>query len=140
MASLVGVSSIYQTPSVELSRRITQEKSTQFFAFKASNRFLFDGTPSSLRGFKHNPSLVSAAIATPNSVLSEEAFKGIGGFSKDPLLSGDEGEGSEEEYESETEAAAGIEDELAVSKLGLPRRLVETLENRGITNLFPIQV
>lgn len=139
MASLVGVSSIYQTPSVELSRRITQEKSTQFFAFKASNRFLFDGTPSSLRGFKHNPSLVSSAIATPNSVLSEEAFKGIGGFSKDPLLSGDEGEGSEEEYESETEAAAGIEDELAVSKLGLPRRLVETLENRGITNLFPIQ-
>lgn len=31
-------------------------------------------------------------------------------------------------------------DELAVSNLGLPQRLVEALEKRGITELFPIQV
>lgn len=76
----------------------------------------------------------SQAIATPNSVLSEEAFKGLGDFSKDSL-------DSESEYDSETEAAEPAnEDELALSKLGLPKRLVDTLERRGISSLFPIQV
>ena len=31
-------------------------------------------------------------------------------------------------------------EELAISKLGLPQRLGESLEKRGITHLFPIQV
>lgn len=76
------------------------------------------------------------AIATPNSVLSEEAFKGLGGFSKEEL-------DSESEYESESEVAepaVGSKDELALSKLGLPQRLVDSLERRGISSLFPIQV
>ncbi|KAK4761485.1 hypothetical protein SAY87_029369 [Trapa incisa] len=77
----------------------------------------FGGLKGSLSGF------VPCAIATPNSVLSQEAFRNLGrGFSED-----NDGEGVSE-------------DELAVSMLGLPQRLVETLEKRGITHLFPIQV
>lgn len=81
---------------------------------------------------------MTSAIATPNSVLSEEAFKklGTGGFSESEVdASEDEGgflsEGGKAERVSE--------DELALSKLGLPQRLVESLEKRGITQLFPIQ-
>ncbi|KAJ6762461.1 ATP-DEPENDENT RNA HELICASE RHLE-RELATED [Salix purpurea] len=41
---------------------------------------------------------------------------------------------------SETELNSNTsEDELDISKLGLPHRLVQTLQNRGITHLFPIQ-
>ncbi|KAL7205590.1 hypothetical protein ACSBR2_018512 [Camellia fascicularis] len=82
-------------------------------------------------------SIVASAVATPNSsVLSEEAFKGLGGFGQDSLDVSD--------YDSETEVSKllsgdGGEDELAVSNLGLPQRLVQSLENRGITHLFPIQ-
>ncbi|XP_030458657.2 DEAD-box ATP-dependent RNA helicase 3, chloroplastic [Syzygium oleosum] len=91
------------------------------------------------RGLRRSlSSFVTSAIATPNSVLSEEAFKklGTGGFSESEIdVSEDEGgfvsEGGEVERASE--------DELALSKLGLPQRLVESLGKRGITHLFPIQ-
>jgi ATP-dependent RNA helicase DDX21 len=58
-----------------------------------------------------------AAVASPNSVLSEHAFKRL------QLGSDDEDE-----------------EELAIARLGLPDELVATLEKRGITHLFPIQV
>ena len=78
----------------------------------------------------------AAAIASPNSVLSEHAFKRLG-------LGGSDDE--DEEYGSDTEGAVvalpqGDADELAISRLGLPAQLVATLEKRGITHLFPIQV
>ncbi|KAK4769152.1 hypothetical protein SAY86_027302 [Trapa natans] len=76
----------------------------------------FGGLKGSLSGF------VPCAIATPNSVLSQEVFRNLGrGLSED-----NDGEGVSE-------------DELAVSMLGLPQRFVDTLEKRGITHLFPIQ-
>lgn len=81
---------------------------------------------------------MTSAIATPNSVLSEEAFKklGTGGFSESEVdASEDEGGFVSEGGEAESVS----EDELALSKLGLPQRLVESLEKRGITHLFPIQ-
>lgn len=85
-------------------------------------------------GFKQSLTFVPSAIATPNTLLSEEAFKGLGQFSEDSgSLDGSDGN---EGYESQTESD---EDELAISKLGLPGRLVESLEKRGITHLFPIQ-
>lgn len=81
---------------------------------------------------------MASAVVTPNSsVLSEEAFKGIGVFGKDSLNV------SKTEYESEVkddESGSKNENELAISKLGLPYRLVQSLEKRGITELFPIQV
>lgn len=74
-------------------------------------------------------------MATPNSsVLSEEAFKGLGGFGKGPLAEYEESEGEVGEFE------AVNDEELDMTKLRLPQRLVQTLEKRGITELFPIQV
>jgi ATP-dependent RNA helicase DDX21 len=80
----------------------------------------------------------AAAIASPNSVLSEHAFKRLG-------LGGSDDEDDEADYGSDQEGAAGEAlqgdaDELAISRLGLPDQLVATLEKRGITHLFPIQV
>ncbi|KAL6638185.1 hypothetical protein ACP70R_025757 [Stipagrostis hirtigluma subsp. patula] len=81
---------------------------------------------------------VAAAVASPNSVLSEHAFK--------RLQLGSDDEDEEGEYGSDgdegVEAGAGLlgdEEELAIARLGLPDELVSTLEKRGITHLFPIQ-
>lgn len=90
-------------------------------------------------GSNGNSSFVASAVVTPNSsVLSEEAFQELGRFGEDSL------DVSETEYESQDEAFSENEvvdeEELVISKLGLPRKLVETLEARGISELFPIQV
>ena len=143
-SSIIGVSSVYQTTALELSRRtsahslsLTFSDKTLLGVLKAPNaRLLSDA--SLRRSFKQGVSFVPSAIATPNSVLSEEAFKGLGGFHKeDPLDVTD----ADEDYETEIEAsAAAQEDELALANLGLPPRLVQSLQQRGITHLFPIQV
>lgn len=85
---------------------------------------------------------MASAIASPNSsVLSEEAFRGLGNLGRDDLDVVDDDDDSEYEEESEVDLVdGGSDDELALTKLGLPQRLVESLENRGITSLFPIQV
>lgn len=82
----------------------------------------------------------AAAVASPNSVLSEHAFKRL------QLGSGDEDDeegayGSDGDEGLEAgEGFQGDEEELAIARLGLPDELVATLEKRGITHLFPIQV
>lgn len=154
MASFTGVSSIYQTPTLDLYRRTVAAAATTpllslplcdkshfnkvLKAYNTSQKtFSFRSTGTFRSGSKQQSlSFLPSAIATPNSsVLSEEAFKGLGGgFAEDSL---------DDYYDSEAEpssAASADQDELAVSKLGLPHRLVETLEKRGITHLFPIQV
>ncbi|XP_050379337.1 DEAD-box ATP-dependent RNA helicase 3, chloroplastic isoform X2 [Argentina anserina] len=140
MASIIGVSSIYYQTPCELIKRAAAPVSTATTATSSSGVSL--AFPERQRAQHFNTVLrarsvfATQAIATPNSVLSEEAFKGLGGFSKDSL-------DSESEYESESEfvepAAAASKDELALSKLGLPQRLVDSLERRGISALFPIQ-
>jgi hypothetical protein len=76
---------------------------------------------------------VAAAVASPNSVLSEHAFK--------RLQLGSDDEDEEGPYGSDAdEGFQGDEEELAIARLGLPDELVATLEKRGITHLFPIQV
>lgn len=147
MASILGVSSIYQTPSLELYRRVAPSSTTPQSNTSSSSLAFLDRSHfnSVLRaynncnnksGSKHGLGLVPSAIATPNSVLSEEAFKGLGDFSKDSLDVSDD-----DEYDSEAEPSSSADDdELAVSKLGLPHRLVDALQQRGITHLFPIQV
>ncbi|GFY94353.1 hypothetical protein Acr_09g0007990 [Actinidia rufa] len=92
---------------------------------------------------RHKPpgggvSFVPSAIATPiSSLLSEEAFKRLDRFDKESLNVSDADYDSEDEA---TSSGADSEDELAISELGLPQRLVESLESRGITQLFPIQI
>ncbi|KAL7237800.1 hypothetical protein ACSBR2_003993 [Camellia fascicularis] len=128
-SSILGVSSIYQTRTTTTTPPLSLPFSATHFRPKQLSGCACGGG-----GGGGGLSFVVSAVATPNSsVLSEEAFKGLGGFDEDSL----------EDYESETEpstsSGAGSEDELVVSKLGLPRRLVESLQNRGITSLFPIQ-
>ncbi|XP_059456203.1 DEAD-box ATP-dependent RNA helicase 3, chloroplastic [Corylus avellana] len=151
MASFIGVSSIYQTPTLDLYRRTAAtttpllslplcDKSHFNKVLKAYNTsqktFSFHSTGTLRSGSKQQSlGFLPSAIATPNSsVLSEEAFKGLGGgFAEDSL---------DDYYDSEAEpssAASADQDELALSKLGMPHRLVDTLEKRGITHLFPIQ-
>lgn len=140
MASIIGVSSIYHQTPCELYKRAAAPITTTTATSSGSSSSPCVSLAFPERQRPHFNSVLRArsvfatqAIATPNSVLSEEAFKGLGDFSKDSL-------DSESEYDSETEAAEPAnEDELALSKLGLPRRLVDTLERRGISSLFPIQ-
>ncbi|CAL9078987.1 RNA helicase [Musa troglodytarum] len=135
----IGVSSLVRTPSLDLStRRVLLYR---FDKPRSSSSLLKVGGAA--------PRLfVPSAVASPNSVLSEEAFKGFRGLSKSPLEEGEEEEeeygsdayNSEEEEEGSSSAAAGQDkDELAIANLDLPQQLVSSLEKRGITHLFPIQ-
>ncbi|KAL0792403.1 hypothetical protein Bca101_063780 [Brassica carinata] len=120
MASTVGVvPSLYQVPHLEISKP-NSKKWSSFSPVSLDKPFV--SSPISLRRTRLIHS--SSAVATPNSVLSEEAFKSLG-------LS-DESDTNSEDSEDDGE-------ELAISKLGLPQRLGESLEKRGITHLFPIQ-
>ncbi|KAK7337626.1 hypothetical protein VNO77_18209 [Canavalia gladiata] len=146
MASLVGVSSIHQTPSIELYKRpttttTTSTSSVRLQCLDAKSHFhnvLRAHRHSALHnlkmGLKPTVSFVPSAIASPNSsLLSEEAFKGLGrGFHE---AQNDDEFG----YASESESSSTNPDELDISKLGLPSNLVTSLQNRGINQLFPIQ-
>ncbi|CAN7089693.1 unnamed protein product [Brassica rapa subsp. narinosa] len=124
MASTVGVPSLYQVPHLETSKPTSKKRSTSL-SLSLDNPFF--SSPLSLRRTRliHSSLLPPSAVATPNSVLSEEAFKSLGLSDEFDL---EEGSSSEDDGE-----------ELAISKLGLPQRLGESLEKRGITHLFPIQ-
>ncbi|KAJ6844270.1 DEAD-box ATP-dependent RNA helicase 3, chloroplastic-like [Iris pallida] len=126
-SSILGLSSFYQTLYLPFSDK------PHFCSLKKPSPSV---SISSRRTFRP-----PSAIATPNSVLSEEAFKGLGRLDK-AAVRGDDGD---EEYDSYTdgdgddEAGAGDENDLALANLGLPQKLVESLQKRGITHLFPIQ-
>jgi ATP-dependent RNA helicase DDX21 len=67
-------------------------------------------------------SFVISAIATPNTtpiLTPQEAFK---------------------RFRFDDEALTVSKDELDISKLRFPSKLVDSLQKRGITTLFPIQV
>lgn len=138
------MASIHQTPSLEVSssaantRKITPPtpSTSRFslpFTFKSQFNALVVGGRPLLGGFNH--SSVPRAVATPNSVLSEQAFEGLSLHQED-----DDVYDSEGEVESGFESESTHDDELDLSKLGLPQRLVDSLLKRGITHLFPIQV
>ncbi|XP_027115002.2 DEAD-box ATP-dependent RNA helicase 3, chloroplastic-like [Coffea arabica] len=152
-SSIIGVSSIYQTtPSLELSKRPTStpplslpfpaEKS-HFYGLKVTATSAASSSSSNVHlrsNGNSGSSFVASAVVTPNSsVLSEEAFKGLGGFGKGSFDVSESEYGDESEGEFDAEDGEVVGDELAISKLGLPQKLVEILETRGITRLFPIQ-
>ncbi|KAL4202295.1 hypothetical protein AMTRI_Chr02g262990 [Amborella trichopoda] len=154
MASIIGVSSLYQTLSLELSRRASSQlpslSSAPSYSSSEKPQFRSLSSPKPLNksfeascslngdssakrhGFK---GLIPCAIATPNSVLSEEAFKGLGGLSKGRGFKDD----GEDDYELEVGSEASNEENLAIGNLGLREELVDALAKRGITHLFPIQ-
>ena len=103
--------SIFKNPSLQLLRRPT--------------------TSVSFNTLPRNPTLssVPSAIATPtSSILTQKPFEGLTlddvsnslQFGYDPVHVSDH--------------------ELDISKLSLPSSLVQALQKRGITSLFPIQV
>ncbi|XP_039048679.1 DEAD-box ATP-dependent RNA helicase 3, chloroplastic-like [Hibiscus syriacus] len=130
MASIHTAPSLDVTSSAATRRRITPTAPTSRslslpFTFKSQfNALVVGGTP--LLGCFNHHSFASRAVATPNSVLSEQAFEGLSLHQEDDV------------YDSEAESSMNG-DELDLSKLGLPQRLVDTLLKRGITHLFPIQ-
>lgn len=146
MSSTVGVSSLHQSPFPELA------SSSSFFSLRRvpPPRLLsFPGCRSHVKCFTlfqqggGDRSIASSAVVTPNSVLSEEAFKGLTGFSHDALRVQEEEEEEEEDHPSDVDAPGGHstpDRDLAIANLGLPQPLVDSLHKRGITHLFPIQV
>ncbi|KAL6513232.1 DEAD-box ATP-dependent RNA helicase 3, chloroplastic [Orobanche gracilis] len=137
-SSITGVPSMYQTsPSLDHhSIKLTSAPALHFHFSTARNALRTFSSSRPKSGGGVSVSFVPSSVATPNSsVLSEEAFKGLGGFGNVS-----DSEYGEEEPEGELgEIEAGNVDELDISKLGLPQRLVDTLEKRGISDLFPIQ-
>ncbi|XP_052194443.1 DEAD-box ATP-dependent RNA helicase 3, chloroplastic [Diospyros lotus] len=131
MASCSTITAVPQTISLNLSR-IAAGTPPLCLAFPAGKLQC-----SSLRAFplcRNRLGAAASAVATPNSsVLSEEAFKGLGGFGGESIGVDDA------EYGSDYEVSTPADDELDIEKLGLPQRLVKSLQNRGITHLFPIQ-
>ncbi|KAK7397055.1 hypothetical protein VNO78_18222 [Psophocarpus tetragonolobus] len=135
MASIIGVSSIYQAPTLELYQRpnTASAPSVRFQCLDAKsqsqshfNSLLRAHRNTTGPGLKPTHTFVPSAVATPNSsLLSEEAFQGL---ARDLDQTHDDNDFSHVDP-----------DELDISKLDLPSRLVETLHSRGITHLFPIQ-
>lgn len=143
MASLIGVSSIYQTPALELYQRpnATSTSSVRLQCLDSKSHFnnllrahRHSPGPTFKTGLKPTPTFLPSAIATPNSsLLSEEAFKGLGRHF-------DQTDHQFEHSSGSLPAEPSNSDELDISKLDLPSRLVDSLKSRGITHLFPIQV
>ncbi|XP_042390824.1 DEAD-box ATP-dependent RNA helicase 3, chloroplastic-like [Zingiber officinale] len=139
--STISVSALYLSSSLTCS---SPSGAGRILKIPASRGLAFSWLSATSRAPRASPLFVPASVASPNSVLSEEAFKGFRGLPKSPLEEGEEEEEyASDSYNSEEEeegfAAEVDQDELAVSKLGLPQQLVSILEKRGITNLFPIQ-
>lgn len=83
---------------------------------------------------------MASAVATPSSsVLSEEAFKGLGEIERygDDLSLSESDDGFGDVGSNKIQVSV---DEIDIIKLGLPQKLVQTLADKGITELFPIQV
>ncbi|GER41923.1 DEAD-box ATP-dependent RNA helicase [Striga asiatica] len=135
-SSIIGVSSIYQAIPTTLDPNKPATPSLHLHFSAAGNSLRAFSSLRSKSGACPANSFVPSAVATQNSSwLSEEALKGLGGF-------GDvsDGEYGEDSFDGELEEiGTGNVDELDISKIGLPQRLVDTLEKRGIKELFPIQ-
>ncbi|KAJ0460531.1 putative RNA helicase transcription factor interactor and regulator CCHC(Zn) family [Helianthus annuus] len=128
-SSFIGISSIFhKNPSLEIlsTTKFSTLHLPHFTSLKSASR-----PHHNTAGATGGSGFVTAATATPNNILTEKAF---GVFDEDNLYDDDDDE-SEVKFDED----GGGDGELAVSKLGLPQRLVQSLEKRGITSLFPIQ-
>lgn len=88
-------------------------------------------------GLKSSTLQNCAAVSSPNSIISEEAFKGLD-------LSPGSGLNLSNDYDYEDEIGNDVvvdsdDEKLDLSSLNLSQELVEALAKRGITHLFPIQ-
>ncbi|CAJ2631807.1 unnamed protein product [Trifolium pratense] len=147
MASItvIGASSAYKHPSLEPHKKKLSSISTSSVKFHSLDSNKSRHVTNTL--LRHNNRLanfnssssdrfIPSAVATPNSssssLLSDEAFQGLGGPRS---FDGDD----EEDDDFPSRTASISSDELDISKLDLPSQLVDSLRKRGITELFPIQ-
>jgi len=121
MASSIGTSSINKT------QLLNTPTSFSFSLYNTTSRL---NTLLRLRPNHKTPtvSFVISAIATPNAPIltPQEAFKGFAFDDANDQLS--------------HVPVAVSTNELDISKLRFPSQLVDSLQRRGITSLFPIQV
>ncbi|KAK2364867.1 DEAD-box ATP-dependent RNA helicase 53, mitochondrial [Trifolium repens] len=142
MASItvIGASSAYKLPSLEphKKKQLTSISTSSVKFHSLDSNKPRHVTNSLLRhnrlaNFNTSDRFLPSAVATPNSssssLLSDEAFQGLG-----PGFDGDE---QDDDFPSRTTSISS--DELDISKLDLPSQLVDSLRKRGITELFPIQ-
>ncbi|KAI7757059.1 hypothetical protein M8C21_021041 [Ambrosia artemisiifolia] len=129
-ASIIGVSSLYH----QLPTKPTTLSPSSFISHNKPHLISLPTKLTHHIASSSSSSFVASAVSARNSVITEDVFVGLSLFDDDNNNNKDS---SLEEFDNDV--INGGVDELAVSKLGLPQRLVETLENRGITNLFPIQ-
>ncbi|GFY94356.1 DEAD box RNA helicase [Actinidia rufa] len=139
-SSIIGVSSIYKTHSLNLSRKATATpplsltlaaEKPHFSGLKPQPISATNRLEAASRSFRRRLRLPIS------SLLSEEAFKRLDRFDKESLNVSDADYDSEDEA---TSSGADSEDELAISELGLPQRLVESLESRGLHNFSPFKL
>ncbi|OAY71440.1 DEAD-box ATP-dependent RNA helicase 3, chloroplastic [Ananas comosus] len=134
MASIIGVSSLYPSPSPGLSRRGFHHEGLRRLLLRSRE---IEAGEAAL--FAHPPSAV--ASPTPSSARRRSGARRL----LQLLPRGDEEEEEGEERSTVRsgrvggESYDGSDEELAIANLGLPRQLVASLEKRGITHLFPIQ-
>ncbi|KAK8495875.1 hypothetical protein V6N12_018055 [Hibiscus sabdariffa] len=123
MASFLSSIHHSPSPSLDLSSSVSNGRMTpaapvSSFSFSSKSQF------NALVLAGKRPFLfVPRAFATPSSVLREQAFNDLS------LI-----QHHDDQFVHDTPA-----DQLDISKLGLPQRLLDSLLNRGITHLFPIQ-
>jgi len=119
MASSIGTSSINKTQLLNTP--------SSFSLYNTTSRL---NSLLRLRPNHKTPtvSFVISAIATPNAPIltPQESFKGFAFDDANDQLS--------------HAPVAVRKDELDISKLRFPSQLVDSLQRRGITSLFPIQV
>ncbi|PKA48882.1 DEAD-box ATP-dependent RNA helicase 3, chloroplastic [Apostasia shenzhenica] len=141
MASTIGVSFLIQnfsTSLLELPRRAFVPLWLPSFPLRVSFTRGIDACHYLQRSSRSRPPFVPSSISTPNSVLSEEAFKGLGVFEGSSSADDEYESGEEVTRMSDVDTVVNT-DELDISKLDLPQELVDTLHKRGIAHLFPIQ-
>ncbi|KAK7278092.1 hypothetical protein RJT34_23117 [Clitoria ternatea] len=124
MSSVVSVSSLYKTLSLQLLKRPTPTTTSI-----SSHNFYPYPRNVAVKPNTYTLSSVTSAVATPSSsLLAQDTFNRL-----------DFEDQFHNDYEADTAVNVADDDELEISKLGLPSRLVESLQKRGITSLFPIQ-
>ncbi|GAU11385.1 hypothetical protein TSUD_343760 [Trifolium subterraneum] len=135
MASItvIGASSAYKLPSLEPHKKKQLNSTVKFHSLDTNKSRHTLLRHNRLANFNSSDRFIPSAVATPNSssssLLSDEAFQGLG-----PGFDGDE---EDDDFPSRTASISS--DELDISKLDLPSQLVDSLRKRGITELFPIQ-
>eukprot|EP00252_Welwitschia_mirabilis_P023860 TRINITY_DN6866_c0_g1_i1.p1 TRINITY_DN6866_c0_g1~~TRINITY_DN6866_c0_g1_i1.p1 ORF type:complete len:755 (+),score=154.71 TRINITY_DN6866_c0_g1_i1:431-2695(+) len=156
MASVIGISSNLHALSLEASRKVSLPFAGALSS--SSDRVQFSGPgknsnrdvlcllkacslqpQSSLARWELRASRLRcpAAVYSPNSVVSENALKTLDFASTDDI--GPDFGNEDNDYSKVAAEAQGNEEDLAISNLGLDSRIVEALQKRGISHLFPIQ-